>query len=282
MGNFSFIEYTYNPDREPGTLLTHRLMQLGFAPRSQHNQNDVKFWSQESCIVMVRADSNFRGEGKVSGLGLVTDKDTIASVHNSVPCTQTGFFKVSFPKDTFTFYLIEDQQLQTLANYNYTPIASTNDNTVGLDFISGVEFCAVTTELVDFMKKVGFTEQGNVLLSPNKRFTAVLSNKPGQSVRRVICETPDVFVTTAKLIANHVTLLQFEDNEYNDFENLTHKIRGYNCVAFGKYNSYSIENYILADSFNTDIVFRSRRQFLKISTEGLDYYDSVIADNCSQ
>ena len=66
--------------------------------------------------------------------------------------------------------------------------------------------------------------------------------------------------------------MKFND-EPEGFKELTHKIKGYDCVAFGKYNSYSIENYIPKEVFNANIIFRQRKQYVKLSETSLDYYE---------
>ena len=69
--------------------------------------------------------------------------------------------------------------------------------------------------------------------------------------------------------------MEFDDVNAGGFGKLAHKITGYNCRAFGNQSSYSIENYVPAKELNVDIIFRTRKQYLKIQENTLDFYEQV-------
>ena len=99
------------------------------------------------------------------------------------------------------------------------------------------------------------------------------------NVPSIICDTDDVFTTTANYVSNGVELRKFDNDRDLDFGDLNHKIRGYNCNAVGNENSYTIENLIPNAAPNLDIIFRQRKQYLNISESTLDTY---YADNQTQ
>jgi hypothetical protein len=74
-----------------------------------------------------------------------------------------------------------------------------------------------------------------------------------------------------------VDLLEIDQEENLEaFGRLEHKIKGYNVKAWGNHESHSLENVIPADpNFPTDIIFRQRRQYLKINQYTLEYYDNL-------
>jgi hypothetical protein len=59
-----------------------------------------------------------------------------------------------------------------------------------------------------------------------------------------------------------------------DFGKLTHKINGYNCMAEGNKDSYSIEKMIIGVPNNVNIVLRQRAKKISISEDTLQiHYD---------
>jgi len=125
-----------------------------------------------------------------------------------------------------------------------------------------------------FYQDLGFriTRSGNTYhncVSANNRFTIML-NSFGSTKRidSVICETDDVFNTTAYYVNKDVPLKKYNTKPTN-FKKLNYKITGYNCIASGNENSYSIENSINSISELFNVIFRMRKQHLHIEEHTL-------------
>lgn len=274
MSNFSFFEYSYNPIEESATILEQRLMQLGFYKRSDHKRSNVALWTQGVCILLLRPNSKLEGHSRITGVGIISNSETIAEQHFAVPCHETDFLVIDMKP--FRFYLIEEHSLDWIIENNYDQVSShANMNTVGFEHFSGVEIDTDNPRIAKTFLDLGFTKDGTDtsirLISPNKRFTVIIRHKSNKGSHTAIIDTHDVFKATANLILNDVKLMDFNDDP-DDFKELTHKIKGYDCIAFGKYNSYSIENYIPKEVLNFNIIFRQRKQYIKVSEVSLDYY----------
>lgn len=274
MSNFSFFEYSYNPIEESSQALEGRLTQLGFYKRSEHKRSNVALWTQGVCILLLRPNSKLEGPSRITGVGIISDSATIAEQHNAVPCHETDFLVLDLKP--FRFYLIEEHSLDWIIQANYDQVSHhVNNKQVGFEHFSGIEIDTDNVLIGKTFLDLGFTQDGTEtstrLISPNKRFTVIIRHKENKGCHTAIIDTHDVFKATAGLILNDVKLMEFNDDP-QDFKELTHKIKGYDCVAFGKYNSYSIENYIPKDVFNVNIIFRQRKQYIKVSEVSLDYY----------
>ena len=106
----------------------------------------------------------------------------------------------------------------------------------------------------------------------------------------IINQNPDLQVSPLSPLSRTVSTLHqsFEGESWENFDwsaeqdnlepfgRLAHKIKGYNVKAWGNEESHSLENVIPAvDNFPTDIIFRQRRQYLKINQYTLEYYDNL-------
>ena len=274
MSNFSFFEYSYNPMKESTPEIEKRLTLLGFYKRSEHKRSSVALWTQGVCIILLRPTAKLQGHSRITGVGIISDSDKIAEQHNATPCHETDFLVLDL--QPFRFYLIEEHSLDWIVQNNYDQVSShANMITVGFEHFSGIEIDTDNVKIAKTFLDLGFTQDGTDsstrLISPNKRFTVIIRHKENLGCHTVIIDTHDVFKTTANLIINDVPLMEFND-EPEDFKELTHKIKGYDCIAFGKYNSYSIENYIPRDTVHVNIIFRQRKQYIKVSEVSLDYY----------
>jgi len=276
MSNFSFVEYSYNPDFEAEVVVHKRLNDLGFSNRSDHVTGDVSIWNQEQCIILLRKNYDFSIKGQVTGIGCVVEKDELVSMYDAVPDPSTDFFKLTV--DNFNFYLVQEEIIKEIVkeSWKVSNIKTVKPN--GLVFFSGLEFNNASDAIKETLQILGFIKDGTVnsdrYVSKSKRFTVICRNSGQPGPHTLICDTQDVFGATASFTANNVELMKF-NIEPEGFKDLTYKIKGYDCVAFGKYNSYSIENYIPGDTFNTNIIFRQRKQYLKIQENTLEFYETA-------
>lgn len=279
MGDFAFLEYSYNSKYDTQLEVFDRLCQLGFSLRSKHNRNSVTFWSQQTAILMVRDNPDVT-HGKITGIGLVTTNEAIAGNHDSVPCTTTDFFKIDFPVMGFNLYLLHEHTLSQLTKLTYTAVNENRYKVKGhaISSFSGVEFDSDNERLKCMLESFGFSndsEDRTRFVSPNKGFTALFRDKGGNQAVSIIAESKDIFKTTASLAVAGVEFLKINP-VLKGFKELEHKIVGYDCAVFGTVNSHSIEKYIMATpQFATDFVIRQRRQFMKLEHTTFDYYDSI-------
>jgi hypothetical protein len=110
----------------------------------------------------------------------------------------------------------------------------------------------------------------NMLTSENNRFT-ILVNKSNisRNMPTLICETHDVWHTTSACAFANIELKKFDKPEKLNYGTMNHKIVGYNCIAVGTENSYSIENLIPNALPGMDLIFRMRKQYLSIKEDSL-------------
>lgn len=275
MSNFSFFEYSYNPNTESEVELRQQLHRLGFAHRSQHKRHNTSIWSQGLCIMLVRENPTLVGHGRITGIGIVCNHEELARQHNAVPCHETDFMKIDL--NPFRIYLIEEKALDIIVEANYDVVDTIPSKFAhGFEYFSGVEIDTDRDFIKDILLDLGFTRDGtdsaDRLVSPNKRFTVIIRHKDNRGAHTIVADTQDVFKATASLLLQDINTMKFND-EPEGFKELTHKIKGYDCVAFGKYNSHSIENYIPKDIFNANIIFRQRKQYVKLSETSLDFYE---------
>ena len=162
---------------------------------------------------------------------------------------------------------------------NYTEANSRSNPENGLNYVSGIVYNSTDARMRDFYQELGFrfTKTGDnyyTFMSANNRFSIMmdLQNNDGK-VPSIICDTDDVFKTTANYVANKVPLKKFKIEPAKlEFGEMNHKIVGYNCNGDGNENSYTIENLIPNAAPNLDIIFRQRKQYLNISETTLDTY----------
>lgn len=70
MSDAVFLEYRFNPEREPYQPLFDRLGKLGFTQRSIHSVSNVEVWVQARAIIIVQPDYTYSGVGQIMGLGI--------------------------------------------------------------------------------------------------------------------------------------------------------------------------------------------------------------------
>ena len=273
MADAVFLEYWFNPERNPYQPIAERLETLGFTQRSKHAVSNVEVWVQARAILLLKPDYLFSLEGQIMGLGTVSKDHPMDTIENIHLDEDTDFYARECDNG-FKFYFTETDSLTHLYKAtNSAPQATSGINAFGGLVVDNTcpDFLEVLTNIVE---KVEYSEKYTKFIFKNK-FTIFVKADTGYGVTLVVAESVDVFSTTSFITARGVRTVKFDESDTSKFGELSHKIIGYNCKPFGNEHSYSIENYIPKQNLNVDIVFRSRKQYIKIKQDTLDYYDSI-------
>lgn len=274
---FSFLEYTYNPDDISPSVMHDVLSDLGFVKYSQHVSGRVSLWSQGICLLFVRQSNTCKTPG-ISGLGFIISKDAIR-IMNLTRDEDSEFYLGHDPDGNRVLFLTPDMLTSNTSSLFSKYEKSLTDTTarIFLNTITGVLINISSHNTIEFYKDLGFkiTKEGDnfiTFVSNNNRFSIVASIQPISDVR-VYCaifDTDDIFNATSYFTYKDVQLKKYNNScEYLEFGNLNHKICGYNCIAFGNEDSYSIENFSRDALPNMDMIFRMRKQYLHITENTL-------------
>ena len=286
--DYSFLEYTYDPATMPINVVEDQLSKLGFAKRTRNSTGAVTVWTQNLCILIVKSVSNPAKLG-ISGIGFICSKDVIERIGAKPDPDDTGMYIKTTPAGPNvglrTLLMPEEEFGELQRSLQQLEKTKGPGNEQGLNYVSGIIYNSIDARMRDFYQEIGFkfTKTGDryyTFLSANNRFSILMDTQTSDgNVPSIICDTDDVFTTTANYVSNGVVLRKFDNDRDLDFGELNHKIRGYNCNAVGNENSYTIENLIQNAAPNLDIIFRQRKQYLNISETTLDTY---YADNQTQ
>lgn len=273
MTNAVFLEYRFNPEREPYQPLFDRLTKLGFTQRSKHSVSNVEVWVQARAILLIHPDYLFSQPGQIMGLGTVSKSHPMDELPGVYLDELTDFYAKECDNG-FKFYFTETESLTHLYKVtNSAPAVSS-----GITAFGGLVISSTNKDIKDTLEviaeKVEKSDKYSKYIFKNK-FTIFLKEDSDEGVELLVSETVDVFSTTSYISARDIRTVQFEDVDVSKFGSMAHKIKGYNCKPFGNEHSYSIENYIPKEDFNVDLVFRSRKKYIKIKEDTLDYYDSI-------
>ena len=284
--DFSFVEYSYNPATETSDIPS-RLKQLGFAKRSVHRNGRVSVWNQERCIILLRETDRVSGAG-LTGFGFLITDSSLPGYHATydndidmwVANDQSGLsMRIILIPET-------EQTPDKLINENYVIVDNTAYTNPGLSHISGAVYNTVHPRTMDFFQDAGFRftksgERYNTLVSKNNRFSLMMNKqRQDHQVSALILDTDDVFHATTVFTVAGVELKHYDiDASKLKLGSLNHRVAGYNCLAFGNAESYTIENLIPRALPGLDFIFRSRRQYLHILESTLDrHYEDQIND----
>jgi len=144
--------------------------------------------------------------------------------------------------------------------------------------ISGIKIPFWSIEMIEHYEALGFkvvsdSDKYTTMLSKQNSFTLLCCKDKLETKTTVISDTDDIFNATAYFFANGLELRQFNDTDNLNFgSKLNFKIDSYNCKAWGTKNSYTIENIIENVSPDIDIIFRQRKNYLKILEDTVDSY----------
>ena len=276
MAEFSFIEITYDPFTNKKEDVHKYLINLGFTHRSQHAMDFVGFWALRKCIVMLR-EENIDSDPKVTGLGFIGTVDDIINLDAQLD-PSSDFFKVENPNGLDT-YIIQENQIGRSLEMCYNSVDSLTPSHRHLQQISGIKIILNSPEMIEHYESIGFTvesdtEKYTTLLSPSKRFSILCAKHKSEKIT-IISDTEDVFQATAFFVANGLYIPEFKVPDDLKFgTKLNWKINTYNCKAWGNENSYTIENII--ENTNADLIFRQRKNYIKIKEDTVDsYYESI-------
>jgi hypothetical protein len=277
MSSFAFIEYSFNPSVIDKESIYVSLNKMGFVHRSQHRSSSVGFWIQNSSIVVLK-ESSVATQG-ITGMGLLVDQSLQQKLDLPVD-PESGLRFMQDPAG-FNLYLFCDSELNQILDSSYEVVDRKAYNTPGLEYFSGMIYNNSSPAIQEFYKSIGFkiTKIGAkyvTMVTSDNRFSLLLSkHKHDNTVPSVICDTLDVFHTTSCFAVNNVPMRSFDISKFKlDFgHKLNYRIRGYNCAAFGNENSYTIENYVDSALPGVDLIFRTRKQYLHIAEQTLNFYD---------
>lgn len=266
MSNFSFLEYSFDPTQlDPEEIYT-ALNRLGFVQRNLHVSNSSSMWTQNQCIILLR-ETDEVSKPCISGFGVVVDESS--TFPREYFDEQCGMF-VTHDPNGFRILSMPEKNLSKMIGHGYQVIDRKAYDTSGLEYFSGVVYNNSSADLIQFYENLGFkftksSSKYDTLMSKNNRFTLLLSKENiSNSIDVVFADTHDVFRTTSCY-----TVAGFDKKEYvidkdslNFGSNLNYKIIGYNCLAVGNENSYTIENSFKQPVPSFDLVFRTRKQYL--------------------
>ena len=233
----------------------------------------VGFWSHNSCILMVRRDS-IASDPCITGLGFI---GSIVDIdNNQATFDKTCDFFVCDNTEGFKTYFVQENQFKNSIENVYERIDTTNTvNTLG--FFSGIILNLNSSAMRDHYQSIGFrmtknSDKYDTLVGDGNNFTIMCSKLPKQStVPTIVIDTQDVFRATAWFVTQGFTMPTFKQQLLN-FGKLNHKIKGYDCKAWGNENRYTIENFIPGVANNIDIIIRQRSKYIHILEETVDSY----------
>lgn len=274
MSNFSFLEYSFDPYQTNAEDIYSSLNRLGFVQRNQHFSNQASMWTQNQCIILLREAEKI-DTPYLSGIGIV--QDDIVEFPKDYYDEECSMY-VTHDPNGFRILSMPEKTLSKMITHGYHVVDKKSYDTTGLEYFSGVVYNNTSQDVIDFYEQLGFkftrsSENYNTLMSKNNRFTLLLSKTDdSKNIDTLYVDTNDVFKTTS-----HFTVAGFDFREYdlsdtklNFGASLNYKIVGYNCLAFGNQNSYTIENCIKNPIPGFDLIFRSRKQYLHIEEEVIE------------
>lgn len=279
MSNFSFLEYSFDPSVNDRETIHTKLNKMGFVHRSQHNSAPVGFWSQNQSIILLREIADGL-EPRISGIGFNMPLTTLELIADSLSLENSNAFSITLSNSLRILFVPEDWT-EMFLNNEYTLIDKKRYSTTGLENFTGIIINDSDSEVIEYFETIGFklakeSDRYQSLVSLNRRFTVVLDrSKNDGKVASVIADTNDVFKTTACFTVTNVPLRKFKiDKSQLNFGRLNHKIIGYNCLAIGNEEKFTIENFVDNAFGVTDLIFRMRKQVLHITEQTLKvYYD---------
>jgi hypothetical protein len=268
-----FLEYSYQPNLISDQQVQSELLRLGFSCKRQHVDSGLEFWGQNHCLLLLRPRPELNIRCGITGLGLLVSPELIRGFQDIQIDPLTDYYLLTDPAQQLNVYLVDAANVRrTYQN----PVLPEKSDPVFIK-LCGAEWPRLTESTLGLIKQLAshsITDgQYEKITFSNKfmLFVSPVSDKPV----KLVADTRDVFESTAKLTTRDVRLLNFNQCVDSDqqLESLTHKVVGYNCKAFGNIRSYSIENYAVSEELNLDVIFRERKNYLKITTDTLEFYN---------
>lgn len=271
--DFSFLEYSYDPNVLPQPQVYGKLENMGFCLYSEHINGKITVWSQGLCIIFVRPREGFCG---ISGLGFISEHDLDNDPYFEYD-SETNFYNTADPEGNNLFFIPSDLLTEdgNVLSKSYKRIANNYMSNSIFNRITGIIINVEHKETLYFYKHLGFkvtkqNDQYTTLISPNREVSIVITQKQNTGIQCVIFDTDDIFHTTSYMTFREFDIKKFNQMDTSNFGDLSHKILGYNCLAFGNESSYSIENFCESALPNMDVIFRMRKQFLHVCPDNLE------------
>lgn len=261
----NFLVYTYTNRQDT----QRRFLSLGFNQVSVNKQHEVSIWHNHNCIVMLK-HGNTDG---LTGIGFLTSSDIINS-SRAIYDESTGWFKFGTGLE---IYLQTEDQIPTIIKNEYQTVAKSIGIKTGIDKFSGIIMNSSNlhdkVQLDECNFKIMASERYLKYITHNN-FSLYLDVENKTNVPTVFIDCHDIFKTISMISLDSTINLKKYNKQDGDFGKLTHKINGYNCMAEGNKDSYSIEKMIIGCPNNVNIVLRQRAKKISISEETLDiHYD---------
>lgn len=272
MVDYSFIEYSFNPETTDKEYVYSNLNRLGFIHRTQHKNKDVGFWVQNNCIILLRESNKIAYPG-ISGLGFIAEGSDF--VPGIAVDPDSDMLCAIAPDGTRFLFVHSDQMISMLTN-NFETVDIKEYSNPGLKYISGINL-NLDTATEEFYKSMGFVNSksaGNfrTLVSDNKRFNLLLHENFKPGIPSLYIDTDDMFHTVACFTITGIESPSYEHDIPSGFGNMTYKIAGYKCLAAGNSQSFSIEKFLPGVLPGLDIIVRMRKQYINISEKLLSIY----------
>jgi hypothetical protein len=270
MSIINFLVYAHNDY----LTLTDELSTLGFREISNHTTSLNSFWHQNNCII--HTQDRATGPQGLVGFGLVTSKDTIDMSGAQYDDT-SGWYKLICPQG-LEIYLQTQTGIESTLSSKYVTVANEVEVKTGPSKFSGLVINQTQPVDLAFYERLGFKTTSSVdytKLTSKNHFTIMIDNKGLTEKPTAIVECPELFRNVAGLVLTNFNLKQYNiDYSRQDFGKLTHKIKGYNCVAHGNLESHTIEKMILDTPTGMNTILRQRKQKVHINEHTLDlHYD---------
>jgi len=251
----NFLVYNYTDNNKTFKEFTS----LGFNQASIHKTSGATFWHNRNCIVLLRP-ANTDG---LSGVSFVTTENIINSA-NAVYDDVTGWFSFG---NKLKIYLQTEDQIKTVIQNEYQASPVNNFDT-GVDKFGGVvlninELC--DTNLLTVLELKEFSNDRYTKFVSKNNFSLYFDKQNDTSKPTVFVDCFDIFKNIALLSLDSSIQMKKYNQQQNNFGKLTHKINGYDCIAEGNKDSYSIEKMILDTPSNVNFVLRQRSKKLHIN-----------------
>jgi len=270
MSIVNFLVYGHNDYLR----LTDELSTLGFSEVSNHTTSLNSFWHQNNCII--HAKDRAEGPHGLIGFGMVVSQSTIEN-SGAVYDDTSGWYKLLCPQG-LEVYLQTQSGIENVLSTKYVTVSNEVEKRSGPNKFSGLVINQKEPFDLVFYEMLGFKTTSSIdytKLTSSNHFTIMIDNKGLTERPTVIVDCPELFRNIAGLSLTDIDLKRYETNySTGNFGKLTHKIKGYNCVAHGNEESYTIEKMMLDYPHGTNIILRQRKQKIHINEYTLDlHYD---------
>ena len=275
MADYTFLEYSYNPAcAETSTdTITQRLNALGFNCQAIHNSYTHSLWTQRQVILSVR-QSDVLMPG-ITGVGFNFSQSEIDSRCMGINFdANTDMYEGSDSQGLRILGMIDEINLD---DYNYSkPTKAPESKQSGMEYISGLIYNS-HSDIQEEWRDMGFkyhNSERNSMVSSNNRLSVMLRNSiHEQRIPAIVVDTHDVFDTTVNLLCAGIDTMNVPVEEDLDFgDELSYKIRAYNCIAIGNEKSYSIENFVPDALPGTDLIIRMRKRYMSLAEYPLEKF----------